>query len=160
MSVVFVLRKKGVFPVFREKKVFFLFFVGKWTPTIKTIKKTVLVSPDVSLTSVVIRQRRLPFCDMKLTLFCESTTSGLLPDVFQDNWRQSFTTNQDTGSFTHTSSVVCRDHRDVIHGGPGISTLIFRVPHHCMTYDSLLNQGCSLILVRYICLLWIKKIER
>ena len=26
----------------------------------------------------------LPFCDMKLTLFCVSTTSGLLHDVFQD----------------------------------------------------------------------------
>ena len=25
----------------------------------------------------------LPFCDMKLTLFCVSTTAGLLHDVFQ-----------------------------------------------------------------------------
>ena len=29
-------------------------------------------------------QPRLPFCDMKLTLFCVSTASGLLHDVFQD----------------------------------------------------------------------------
>ena len=26
----------------------------------------------------------MPFCDMKLTLFCVSTNSGLLHDVFQD----------------------------------------------------------------------------
>jgi hypothetical protein len=30
-----------------------------------------------------IRQPRLPFCDMKLTLFCVSTASGLVHDVFQ-----------------------------------------------------------------------------
>ena len=30
-----------------------------------------------------IRQARLPFCDMKLTLFCVSTNSGHLLDVFQ-----------------------------------------------------------------------------
>ena len=30
-----------------------------------------------------VRQARLPFCDMKLTLFCVSTTPGLLHDVFQ-----------------------------------------------------------------------------
>ena len=35
------------------------FFQKKWTPAIKKIKKTVLVSPDVSLTSVVIRQLHL-----------------------------------------------------------------------------------------------------
>ncbi len=71
-------------PCFQRKKgFFFYFFPKKWTPAIKKIKKTVLVSPDVSLTSVVIRQPRLPFCDMKLTLFCVSTASGLLHDVFQ-----------------------------------------------------------------------------
>jgi hypothetical protein len=31
-----------------------------------------------------VSQQRLPFCDMKLTLFCVSTTSGLLHDIFQD----------------------------------------------------------------------------
>jgi hypothetical protein len=31
-----------------------------------------------------VRQPRLPFCDMKLTLFCVSTASGLLHDVFQN----------------------------------------------------------------------------
>ena len=41
--------------LFSEKKRgFFIFFSKKWTPSIK--KKTVLCSPDVSLTSVAIRQ--------------------------------------------------------------------------------------------------------
>ena len=45
--------------LFSEKKRFFFLFFSKkkWTPAIK--KKTVLVSPDVSLTSVVIRQLHL-----------------------------------------------------------------------------------------------------
>ena len=46
--------------LFSKKKNFFsIFFQKKWTPAIKKIKKTVLVSPDVSLTSVVIRQLHL-----------------------------------------------------------------------------------------------------
>jgi hypothetical protein len=48
--------------LFAEKKRFFFLFFSKkkkWTPAIKKIKKTVLVSPDVSLTSVVIRQLHL-----------------------------------------------------------------------------------------------------
>ena len=44
---------------FSEKFFFSIFFPKKWTPAIKKTKKTVLVSPDVSLTSVVIRQLHL-----------------------------------------------------------------------------------------------------
>ena len=44
-------------------------------------------SPPIPLFCILcvpsVRQPRLPFCDMKLTLFCVSTASGLLHDVFQ-----------------------------------------------------------------------------
>ena len=42
-----------------HRNFFFISPPKKWTPSIKKIKKTVLVSPDVSLTSVVIRQLHL-----------------------------------------------------------------------------------------------------
>ena len=46
-------------PCFQRKNGFFLFFSKKMDSRHKKNKKTVLVSPDVSLTSVVIRQLHL-----------------------------------------------------------------------------------------------------
>ena len=50
---------------------------------------------------------------------------------------------QDIGSFTHITKLLSY----VTHGGPGILFVSssYYFPHHCMSYDSSLEQGCYLI---------------